>query len=258
MKRRIRFVALPALALVLVFSACLLYEDAQELVTSRDTLSDPIADIVALRGYLFATNEDRSGHAGSQVDLFKFAPADGFPEGRFDMGLNGVGYLAACSDGESIYLQVRGKGQLFKTSPVGELAWTRWDLFPGGYHAACGIAYRDDVDSFVVVYRRPGTATYVTLQYPRDFSSAPDSPRTHELTLFDSPAGILAVTWHNDLIWALGRDAEGHAVVQGFDLDDNTTTRVIQLEDAAACGITALEGALVVAYPDRHFESVME
>ena len=83
-----------ALALALLLSGC---DDDPVLNTERDTLSDPIADIAALGGYLFTTNEDWSGHAGSQVDLFKFS-VDGFPEGRFDLGLNGVGYLAATAD----------------------------------------------------------------------------------------------------------------------------------------------------------------
>lgn len=242
-----------ALVVILALAAC---EDDPASVTTKDTLSDPLGDVAALNGYLFATNEDRSGHAGSQVDLFQFN-ADGVAEEQFDLALNGVGYLAACSDGEWLYLQSRGTGRLFKVSPVGEIAWVRSDPFAGAGKLACGIAYRADVDSFVVIYRNPGTTAYTTRQHGPDFAGEASPPVTNDWTLFDPAAGILAVTWLDGWLWALGLDQVGQAVVQGLR-DDGSATRFLTLDDATACGLTVLDDELIAAYPDRRFEAVID
>jgi len=240
-----------AMALVLtpILSGC---DDDPVLNTERDTLSDPIADIAALGGYLFTTNEDWSGHAGSQVDLFKFS-VDGFPEGRFDLGLNGVGYLAATADAAAIYLQARDSGQLFKVTPVGELAWTRGDPYADSGHLACGLAYRADLDSFVTLYHVPGTATYITRHHGPDFAGA--APPLPALTLdtFDPDTGVRAIAWLDGWMWVLGRTATGAAALQGFN-DTGGFTRYITLSDSTACGLAPTADGLRLAYPDRRFE----
>jgi hypothetical protein len=238
-----------ALALALLLSGC---DEDPILNTERDTLSDPIADIAALGGYLFTTNEDWSGHAGSQVDLFKFS-VDGFPEGRFDLGLNGVGYLAATADHAAIYLQARDTGLLFKVTPVGEIAWTRGDPYADSRHLACGLAYRADLDSFVTLYHEPGTANYTARHHGPDFAGASDPLPARTFDSFDPDTGIRAIAWHNGWLWALGRNPAGEAVVQGF-ADDGGVTRYLTLPDSTACGLAPTDDGLRVAYPDRRFE----
>jgi len=238
-----------ALAFALALPGC---EDDPALNTERDTLNDPLADIAALGGYLFTTNEDRSGHAGSQVDLFKFS-VDGFPEGRFDLGLNGVGYLAATADGSAIYLQARDTGQLFKVTPVGEIAWVRADPFADSRHRACGIAYRADLDSFVTLYHEPGTANYIARHHGPNFDGAAAPRPARALDTFAPDDGIRALAWHDGWMWALGRTADGHAVIQGF-ADGGGISRYVTLSDSTACGLAPAEDGLLVAYPDRRFE----
>ncbi len=238
-----------ALTLGLVLSGC---DDDLVLNTERDTLSDPIADIATLGGYLFTTNEDWSGHAGSQVDLFKFS-SDGFPEGRFDLGLNGVGYLAATADHAAIYLQARDSGLLFKATPVGEIAWTRDDSYADGQHLACGLAYRADLDSFVTLYHEPGTANYTARHHGPDFAGASNPLPARILDTFDPDTGVFAIAWHDGWMWALGRNVAGDAVVQGF-ADDGGVTRYLTLSDSTACGLAPADEGLRIAYPDRRFE----
>jgi len=253
MNRRLLLTSLLGLAVVLVLAAC---EDEEEIPTDRDTLADPIADIVALGDHLYTTNDDGSGHGGSQVDLFKFSRG-GLAEDRFDLGLNGQGYLAACTDGRSLYLQARDTGQIFAVSPVGEVAWTRADPFVGSHALACGIAWRADVDSFVVVYRDPGTTTYLTRQYGPDFAGESSPAAAVDLDLFDPATGVRAVTWLDGWLWALGLDQDGQAVVQGFDRAGNVT-RFFTLSDSTACGLTAVADTLLVAYPDRRFAPIVD
>lgn len=248
MMRRLLLSSALALALALILAGC---DDDPLVNTERDTLGDPIADIAALGGYLFTTNEDWSGHAGSQVDLFKFS-ADGFPEGRFDLGLNGVGYLAATADADAVYLQARDTGLLLKVTPVGEVAWTRGDPYADGRHRACGLAYRADLDSFVTLYHEPGTANYTQRRHGPDFAGAAAPLPAIALDTFDPDDGVRAIAWHDGWMWALGRTAAGAAIVQGF-ADDGAVTRYITLDDSTACGLAPAPDGLRVAYPDRRF-----
>jgi hypothetical protein len=241
-----------AVALLLAFAGCLTSEP--EVSTERDTLGDPLGDIAVLADTLYATNHDLSGHAGSQVDLFRLTAAGELDE-AFDLGLNGAGYLAACSDGEAIYLQVRRTGRIFKVSPTGEILWTRLDPLAGPRRLACGLAYRADVDSFVTLYRDGRTSGYVSVNYGPEFIDQAGAEREHDLSLFDSPTGVLAAAWHDGVLWALGRDVLGQALVQGVSLD-GWETRFLPLDDPTACGIAVLAGELVVAFEDRRIELV--
>jgi hypothetical protein len=251
-----RLVALAAGAALLlaVFAGC--QTSKPDVTTDRDTLNDPLGDITAIDDVLYATNNDSSGHAGSQVDLFRLT-AEGALDEAFDLGLNGVGYLAACSDGEAIYLQVRTTGRIFKVSPTGEILWTRLDSLAGEQRLACGLAYRADVDSFVTLYRDGQTASYLSVHHGPQFIDQAGAEREHVLPLFDSPTGVLATAWRDGVLWALGRDAYGQAIVQGVSLDGGVT-RFVPLDDPTACGIAVLAGELVVAYEDRRIGPVWE
>jgi hypothetical protein len=245
--------ALPCLLLALAVLALAACEQEPDVDTDRDTLSDHLGDVVALDGQLYATNHDRSGNAGSQVDLFAYA-TDGSPLGRFDLGLNHVGYLAAATDGDDIYLQARGRGQLFRTTRLGEVVWTRSDPFVDGDRLACGIAHRADVDSFVVVYHEPGTAHYQLLGYGPGLEGESSEAQWRTWTPFDQDLGVRAVAWADGRLWALGLDDAGDAII--FDGTSFPTSTIIPLADDTACGLAALGDSLLVAYSDRRFETV--
>jgi hypothetical protein len=250
MKHRALLCPILALA-VFALAAC---EQDPDVETDRDTLADPLGDLVALDGRLYATNHDRSGNAGSQVDLFAYE-ADGSPADRFDLGINHAGYLAATTDGDDLYLQARGRGQLFRATRLGELVWTRSDPFAGGERLACGVAHRADLDSFVVIYHHPGTTTYTELRYGPDFEGESSAPLAREWTTFDPEEGVRAIAWADGYLWALGLDPAGQAVIEGF-ADDGGATRILSLGDDSACGLGAAGGVLWIAYPDRRFESI--
>ena len=71
---------------------------------------------------------DNSANAGPQIDLYKFD--DEFnPIDRFELDLNGQGYLAAANDGTNLYFQPRFTDYILKMTPLGELFWFRSDRF---------------------------------------------------------------------------------------------------------------------------------
>jgi hypothetical protein len=242
---------LAVLALLALLAAC---EEDPESDDGKDTVTDPLGDIAHLDSYFFGANDDRSGNTGPQVDLFKFAMG-GFPVDRFPLDINGQGYLAAAADSQWIYLQARGTGQLFKVSPVGEIAWTRGDPHTGPGALACGVLWRADVDSFEILYRDAATTTVAIRRYGPGFDGEPGSVRTVEAAAFAPDAGPLAATWADGSVWMLGHDAGGSAVIEGFD-DAGAVTDVIPLDDPDACGLTADGDILYIAYPDRSFALV--
>lgn len=249
MLRLLPLLLLGVIILTLGLAGC---NDDPEADTSKDTLGDPLGDIAALGNYLYAANEDWSGHAGSQVDLFKF-DHEGFSEDRFGLGINGAGYLAATADSHFVYLQAQETGRLFKVSPVGEIAWVRDDPEASGSFLAQGVTYDAAADSFSFLYHHHGTTTY-TITRLGPGCEGPIGSR-HEVTLdaFSPDRGAQALAILDDTHWVLGTNAEGGSTLQGTDLD-GAATQPVALADDSACGVAAAESGLWLAYPDRRFD----
>ena len=75
---------------------------------------------------VFSTNNDLSNNSGSQIDLLRFDCEHLCNEGsmwidtKFDLNMNGQGYLALDNDGIDLYLQSRILSLLIKSSAIGE------------------------------------------------------------------------------------------------------------------------------------------
>ncbi len=80
----------------------------------------PANDVVNVSGNYFFTNFDISGASGSQVFLYR-ADATGQVTGKFDLNLNGQGYISIASDGQHLYLcPGNAYGLYLKTNTTGE------------------------------------------------------------------------------------------------------------------------------------------
>ncbi len=98
-------------------------QNGLELDTTKHTATDPIADITYLKDYFYTTNLDNSANAGPQIDLYKFD--DEFnPVDRFELDMNGQGYLAATNDGMNLYFQPRFTDYILKMTSLGESSGT--------------------------------------------------------------------------------------------------------------------------------------
>jgi len=249
MSRILPLLLLGVIILTLGLAGC---NDDPEADTRKDTLGDPLGDITTLGNYFYAANEDWSGNAGSQVDLFKF-DHEGFSEDSFGLGINGAGYLAAAADSHFVYLQAQDTGRLFKVSPVGEIAWVRNDPEASGSFLAQGITYDAVADSFSFLYHHHGTTTY-TITRLGPGCEGPIGSR-HEVTLdaFSTERGGQALAILEGTHWILGTNADGGSTLQGTSLD-GTATLPMDLADDSACGIAATVDGLWLAYPDRRFE----
>ena len=142
-----------------------------DIDTSRLTATDPIADITYLNDIFYTTNLDLSGNSGPQIDLFLF-DLDANPINRFELPLNGQGYLAACNDGSNLYFQPRFTDYIFMSTLLGEIYWFQSDNFPDNtadttstfmYWRGRGLAWSDT--KLVVLYRHYNDSTLYRGRY---------------------------------------------------------------------------------------------
>jgi len=197
-------------------------EEDSDPNTDRDTGNDPFGDIASLDDLIYATNDDRSGHVGSQVGLFPFA-LDGTPAGaELVLDLNGCGYLSMTADGVNLLLQVRDTGRVISVSPTGELRWVRMDaeMMDAGWRA-CGICRRPGADEVVALYTR-SDSTFVARTYNLDLSEVVAT--TDEFAWDDIPGTVFPRTLvHDGSQWVvLAATADGTVITLalGDDFDD--------------------------------------
>ena len=128
-----------------------------DINTTKQTITDSIADITYLNGSFFTTNLDASGNAGPQIDLYKFD--ESILINQYPMELNGQGYMATANDGSNLYFQPRFTDYIFKINPVGNIFWYQSDNFPDNtsettstfmYWRGRGLAWADT--NLVVLY----------------------------------------------------------------------------------------------------------
>ena len=114
-----------AIFLIFLILSC---QNGLEVDSNKHTATDSITDITYLNGYFYTTNLDLSTNSGPQIDLYKFDTTS-FPVNRFEMNLNGQGYMAVTDDGTNLFFQPRFTDYIIKITPVGELFWFRSDNF---------------------------------------------------------------------------------------------------------------------------------
>ena len=141
-----------------------------DINTTKQTITDSIADITYLNGSFFTTNLDESGNAGPQIDLYKFD--ESILINQYPMELNGQGYMATANDGSNLYFQPRFTDYIFKINPVGKIFWYQSDNFPANtsdttstfmYWNGWGLAWADT--NLVALYRHKDDSTRYRARY---------------------------------------------------------------------------------------------
>ena len=141
-----------------------------DINTTKQTITDSIADITYLNGSFFTTNLDESGNAGPQIDLYKFD--ESILINQYPMELNGQGYMATANDGSNLYFQPRFTDYIFKINPVGNIFWYQSDNFPDNtsdttstfmYWNGWGLAWADT--NLVALYRHKDDSTLYRGRY---------------------------------------------------------------------------------------------
>jgi len=158
-------------------------QNGLEVDSSKHTATDPIADITYLNGYFYTTNLDNSANSGPQIDLYKYDGSS--PINRFELDLNGQGYLTAANDGANLYFQPRFTDYIIKISQLGEIFWFKSDYFPENtadttttfmYWGGRGITWAEN--NLVILYGHKDDSTLYKWRYvnvENDFSTVKDT-----------------------------------------------------------------------------------
>ena len=243
------------LFVVVIFFGC---KNDPFLDTSRDTYHDSICDIAVLNGQFYSTNYDLSTHAGSQIDLFRFSTQDSIIvlTDRYELGLNGQGYLAMTSDMEKLYLQSNQTDLILAISAVGEEIFLTADTVGSVWHPS-GIAYLADSDSLALLYRNGQFPQRYRLRVVSKLIN-PSASRDveFEYTFMDSgDYGLYAMTYQDSQFYFLGVDQAQQDVLLttgwGF-----TPVSVETIPDSTVTGLCFKEDDLYFSYGNRSIKKV--
>ncbi len=230
-------------------------ENDSEIDTDKNTYYDDIADITYLNGSFYTTNYDLSGNAGSQIDLLKFHADDSiYVTDRFDLEMNGQGYISITNDGSDLYLQSRETSLIRKCSPIGENAYTDWDTISTNWQP-CGITYLSEKDSLLTLYRNLDTLTQYrarVISKDRTFTSSMDT--VFHFDFIDTTYnGIYALTHKGSSFYMLGVDT---SMTDILILTDNhfVVTDTTTITDSTVVGLCFRGNDLYFSYRDKRIQ----
>ena len=238
-------------------------QNGLELDNTKHTATDPITDITYLKDYFYTTNLDNSANAGPQIDLYKFD--DEFnPVDRFELNMNGQGYLAAANDGINLYFQPRFTDYILKMTPLGEIFWYESDYFPDNmadttstfmYWRGQGLAWADT--NLVALY---GHKDDSTLYRWRFLNINGDSFQTIDDTtvvwnhLNDSGAFALEYDAIEDAFLVLATDSSNNYILFQVKASLEFENKIYAIEEEVMGVTLTAESKIYLAYPDRRIE----
>ncbi|MBN2572230.1 MAG: hypothetical protein JXA68_08890 [Ignavibacteriales bacterium] len=235
------------LFLIVLIVSC---DDELVIDTTKDTVSDPIADITALGNYFYTTNYDLSFKAGSQIDLMRFT-TEGLLDNQFDLNMNGQGYLAITNDGQNIYLLSRRTNLIVKISTTGEKIYLKQQKVEPNWQAA-GICYLNDKDSILMLYRN--------LRYREQYKfnivdkNNPNNIGSDFIKTFNefsgNDGGIFSIEYSNNNFYFIGVDT---TMSINLKITDKNFTAISSEEivDSTVVGLCIKNGDLYFSHNDR-------
>lgn len=235
-------------------------QNGLDINTAKHTATDPIADITYLNDIFYTTNLDFSGNAGQQIDLFQFN-FSALPINRFELPLNGQGYLAICNDGTDLYFQPRFTDYIFKSTSLGEIFWYQSDVFPDNiadttstfmYWSGRGLAWAET--KLVALYRHKNDSTLYRGRYLQINNDVIQSVSDITVTWnhLDS-YGAYALEYNplTDGFWVLASDSFNQYII--FEVDSNFQyLNTVGIIDGDPMGITkGPNSELYLSYLER-------
>ena len=238
--------------IVMIFHSC---EDSLKINTYKSTYYDDISDITYLNESFFTTNYDISGNAGNQIDLIKinYSGESTNLDNKFDLGLNGQGFLTITNDGTDLFLQSRLTSLIFKSSPIGDLGFSQYDDTLATHWLPSGLSYDDEKDSLIFLYRSMiSNNTYLLRLLPKTISSY--STRTEEFTLDNIDTtnnGVYAMAYANSNLYllAVGDNQEDILLTVDYSTLDVINTETIG--DSTVVGVEVVSNSIYLSFRDK-------
>ena len=223
--------------------------------SSKNTYDDDISDITFLNYYFFTTNNDLSTNVGSQIDLFKYyvdnVTNNTVIDDKYDLLMNGQGYLAIDNDGTDLYLQSKTTHLLFKYSATADMADITMDTITANWQP-CGISYQIEIDSLIAIYRNLDTLNQFRARtFSKDLSFQSGRDIRFDLNFIDTTYnGIYALENKGTFFYMLGIDTTQNNIL----IMTNNSFEVTALDtitDNSVVGLCFRDDDLYFSYKDK-------
>jgi hypothetical protein len=222
---------------------------------NKNSFYDDISDITHLNNLVYTTNYDISGNAGSQIDLmvFDFNEVDYFLKDKFELDLNGQGYLSMTNDGKDIYLQSRSTHLVFKLSSIGELGYAKYDTLVDPQWIPSGIAYNSINDSLIFLYRNSLQNNNYRLRITSKSNISDNSTKDDEFIVNDIDSthhGVYSLTYANSKLYALAvKNNEDVLLTIDYQTFNVENTEIVG--DSTVVGISIFDNSVYLSYRDK-------
>jgi hypothetical protein len=238
------------LCLSIIFLSC---KDDTVLDTSSSAQYDPFADVTFLNNGFYTTNYNTSMKAGPQIFLYRISDNGRVLENKFDLSMNGQGFLAITSDSVNLYLQSRDFNSVIKCSPVGEVFYNIWFIRPSRWQG-CGIGYVHNLDSLCVLTRDLGNLNNYELLFVD--KNNPNNWRIKASTSIlglNRSTGAYAIEVRGNDLYILGQDTTDTDVLvkTNFSLD---TMEYTSLNTDSTTGFCFMGNDIYFSHLNRKIE----
>ena len=243
------------LFLIMLIISC---GDSLDIDTGKNTYHDDISDISYLYDSFFTTNFDLSDNAGDQIDLIKLSfnnQDEVYLQDKFDLGLNGQGYLTMTNDGQDLYLQSRFTQLIFKISSIGEISYSKYDSI-GTHWLPSGIAYDTSKDSIIFLYRNQHYNNQYRLRLTsKDIANSSTRDETFMINNIDTTShGVYCMAYAEPNLYVLAVQ-DGADVLITVDYEELTILNTEPIADSTVVGIEVMNNAIYLGYSDRRIDA---
>lgn len=221
------------------------------LLDVPNTGSDAFNDVTALNGVLYTTNYDFGEGAGPRIFLYRLSPLGDILD-RYDVAMNGQGYIALTSNGHTLYgLCSTIPGFLVKWNSVGEILDERVFSWPRDW-APGGVVYDLTTDQLkVILYSMTDSVSATRVWELADSSVFTEN--SHDIDMGYTNPISAAVDPVNNL-YILGEKSDGQRLIRQFS--DYTFIAEYDLADSTLNGITWLDTSLIALSSDRYLQRI--
>lgn len=241
--------------LFLCFWSC---EENSILEANKNTFHDNIGDISFLNGSVFTTNYDLSGNSGQQIDLLKLELSEETSnlDDKFELDINGQGYLTMTNDGTNLFLQSRSTQLIFQTSQIGEVGFFKYDDSLSTNWLPSGISYDSSSDSLIFLYRNQMVNnSYLLKLTSKTISGNSTRSEVFELNNIDTVLhGVYAMEYANPNLYLLAVNHNQEDVLITLDYQSLSLQSTETISDSTVVGLSVFENSIYFGYRDRRVQ----
>ena len=224
----------------------------------KSTFHDDIGDISFLHGSVFTTNYDMSGNSGQQIELIKLELLDEISllDDKFELEINGQGYLTMTNDGTNLFLQSRSTQLIFQISKIGEIGFFKYDDSLSTNWLPSGVSYDSLSDSLIFLYRNQhDNNSYLLKLTSKSISGNSSRSEVFVLNNIDTAShGVYAIEYANPNLYLLAVNDNQEDVLITMDYETLSLLSAEIISDSTVVGLSVFENSIYFGYRDKRIQ----